>query len=44
MTPQKQLIFDKSDSVHLRIEKCKNHSHTSLKKMFWILIDKKVYL
>jgi hypothetical protein len=28
MTPQRQLIFDKSDSVHLRTEECKNHSHT----------------
>jgi hypothetical protein len=27
MTPRNQLIFDKSDSVHSRTEKCKNHSH-----------------
>jgi hypothetical protein len=28
MTPQNQLIFDKSDSVRSRTEECKNHSHT----------------
>jgi len=28
MTPQSQLIFDKSDSVRLRTEECKNHSYT----------------
>jgi hypothetical protein len=28
MTPQSQLIFDKSNSVCLRTEECKNHSHT----------------
>jgi len=28
MMPQSQLIFDKSDSVRLRTEECKNHSHT----------------
>ena len=28
MTPQSQLIFDKSDSVRSRTEECNNHSHT----------------
>ena len=28
MTPQSQLIFDKSDLVRSRTEECKNHSHT----------------
>jgi hypothetical protein len=27
MTPQNQLIFDKSDSVRSRIKECKNLSH-----------------
>jgi len=45
MMPQTQLIFDKSDSVHLRIEKCKNHSHTSLKKKCFefLLIKKSIF-
>jgi len=28
MMTRSQLIFDKSDSIHLRTEKYKNHSHT----------------
>jgi hypothetical protein len=27
MTPQSQLIFDKSDSIGSRTEECKNHSY-----------------
>jgi hypothetical protein len=27
MMPRSQLIFDKLDSVYLRTEECKNHSH-----------------
>ena len=27
MIPRSQLIFDKLDSVYLRTEECKNHSH-----------------
>ena len=28
MTSWSQLIYDKSDSIHLRTEECKNHSYT----------------
>jgi hypothetical protein len=40
MTPRSQLIFDKSDSVHSRIEECKNHSHTLKLKNSEVIIIK----
>jgi hypothetical protein len=41
MTPQNQLIFNKSDSVRSRTEECKNHSHTlKLKHSEVILINR----
>jgi hypothetical protein len=40
MTPQSQLIFDKSDSVRSRTEECKNHAHTlKLKNSEVIIIN-----
>jgi hypothetical protein len=40
MTSCSQLIFDKLDSIHSRTEKYKNHSHTSFKKIEFLLIKK----
>jgi len=41
MTPQSQLIFDKSDLVRSRNEEWRITLTQVKKKMFWILIDKK---
>jgi len=40
MTPQNQLIFDKSYSVRSRTEECKNHSHTLKLKNSEVIIIK----
>jgi len=40
MTPQNQLIFDKSESVLSRTEECKNHSHTLKLKNSEVIIIK----
>jgi hypothetical protein len=40
MTPQNQLIFDKSNSVRSRTEECKNHSHTLKLKNSEVIIIK----
>jgi len=40
MTPQSQLIFNKSDSVRSRTEECKNHSHTLKLKNSEVIIIK----
>jgi hypothetical protein len=40
MTPRCQLIFDKSDSVRLRTEECKSHSHTLKLKNSEVIIIK----
>jgi hypothetical protein len=40
MTPQSQLIFNKSDSVRSRTEEYKNHSHTLKLKNSEVIIIK----
>jgi len=42
MTPQSQLIFDKSDLVRSITEECKNHSHTLKLKNSEVIIIKAV--